>query len=585
MITSDIPCHPLSAPVARPGFPDSAAAGETSAANPTAPTLADALAMLAGRTSVDDGRRKTWDAAIATFARLLDRSPSTLPASLPALRPFLAALTPASTGLSAKTLANTKSLVKAALTHLGLHRRVRADGAPLAPEWELLYRQLEDRRFRNGLSRFIHYANRLELAPDQINQALLDQFVAELRSSGEVAHVARRHRDTAVLWNRAVHLLPAWPQTLLAEPTVDRAKKHLPWDGFALELQSDVERYLQWLGGADFLAADAPTKGCKQSTVKSRREQLRIAASSLVASGVPINEVTGLRYLVDPANAKALLTHLVDANAGVISTFVRGVATSMVALAKWCKVDVEALNEIKRLRRRLGAVPNGLTEKNRVLLRQFEDDRILRALLGLPAKLAAQARRSRLSPGRRVQRMQIALFLELLLNVPLRLQNLSQLEVGKQLLRPGGPTKPMQLVFNADEVKNDQSMVFDIPTAVQLLLDEYWQHFRPLLEPGNNGFLFITLGGARKSADSLRDGVTKAVKRHIGIHMTPHQFRHLAAKLMLDANPGAYLLVQHFLGHKNIKTTIAFYAESQSRNAGRVYDGVLAELRASAGDD
>jgi integrase len=226
-----------------------------------------------------------------------------------------------------------------------------------------------------------------------------------------------------------------------------------------------------------------------------------------------------------------------------------------------------------------------LTKKNRTLLRAFEDERVLRTLLGLPAKLAAEARRSRLSPVRRVQRMQVALFLELLLNIPLRLQNLSQLEMGRQLLRPGGATKPMQLVFNADEVKNDQSMTFNIPAAAQLLLDEYWQHYRPLIEPGNSGFLFITFGGAMKSADSLRDGVTKAVKRHIGIHMTPHQFRHLAAKLVLDANPGAYLLVQHLLGHKNFKTTAAFYAESQSRNAGRVLDGVLAELRARAGDD
>ena len=585
MITSDTPRHPLSAPVASPGLPDPAAAGGTPVANPTAPTLADALAMLAGRTSIDEGRRKTSAAAILTLARLLDRLPSALPALLPALGPLMATLTPATTGRSAKTLANTKSLVKSALTHLGLHRRVRADGAPLAPEWALLYRQLPDNHFRNGLSRFIHYVNHLELAPHQVSQALLNQFVADLEASGEVAHVARRHRDTTVLWNRAVRLLPGWPRTLLVEPTVDRSKKHLPWDAFSPEFQGDVERYLQWLGGADFLAEDAPTKSCKQSTVKARREQLRIAASNLVATGVPVNEITGLRCLVDSANTRTLLNHMVAANAGVKSSYIRGVATSMVALAKWCKVDLKALDEIKRLRSRLGAVPNGLTEKNRALMRTFEDERILHALLGLPAKLAAQARRSRLSPARRVQRMQIALFLVLLLYLPLRLQNLSQLEMGKQLLRPGGPTKPMRLVFNADEVKNDQAMTFDIPAAVQPLLDEYLQHFRPLLEPGNSGFLFITVRGARKSADSLRDGVTKAIKRHIGIHMTPHQFRHLAAKLMLDANPGAFLHLQHVLGHKNLKTTVAFYAESQSRNAGRVLDEVLTELRASAGED
>jgi hypothetical protein len=112
----------------------------------------------------------------------------------------------------------------------------------------------------------------------------------------------------------------------------------------------------------------------------------------------------------------------------------------------------------------------------------------------LPAKLTAEARRSRLSPARRVQRMQIALFLELLLSIPLRLQNLSQLEMGRQLLRPGGPAKLMQLVFNSDEVKNDQSMIFDVPTATQSLIDEYWKHFRPMLEPGTRQSLVDHLG-------------------------------------------------------------------------------------------
>jgi hypothetical protein len=34
---------------------------------------------------------------------------------------------------------------------------------------------------------------------------------------------------------------------------------------------------------------------------------------------------------------------------------------------------------------------------------------------------------------------------------------------------------------------------------------------------------------------------------------TPHQFRHLAAKIVLDANAGAYELVRQLLGHKNLQ--------------------------------
>ncbi|MBK9703153.1 MAG: site-specific integrase [Betaproteobacteria bacterium] len=556
-----------------------AAAG--SARGPVAcPTLADALAALAGSTDIEADRRKSWVAAIVTTAKWIGRPPGQIPASLPKLQPLMIALTPVTTGRSAKTLANAKSLIKAALTHLGLHRRVRSDGSPLAPEWQALYHRLRDKRSRNGLSRFINYVNRLDVAPERVSQQLLDRFVAELEASGEVAQVARRHRDTAVLWNRAVSTIPGWPQTMLAEPTVDRTRKHLPWDTFTPEFQNDVDRYLRWASGVDFMDDDAPVKGCKKSTLRLRREQLRIAASSLVATGVPVSEITNLKDLVDPARVRALLTRMIEGNGGEIRAFIRGVAISLVALAKRCDVDPKALAEIKRLSSKLGTQPRGLTEKNRVLLNKFEDERVLQSLLGLPARLASEARRTQ-SPARRVQRMQIALFLELLLGIPLRLQNMSQLEIGKQLLRPGGPGKPMQLVFNSDEVKNDQSMIFDVPPTTQLLIDEYSKHYRPLLDTGISNHLFITQGGKPKSSDSLRHGVTMAVKRHVGVHMTPHQFRHLAAKLMLDANPGAYLLVQHLLGHKNFKTTVAFYAESQARNAGRVFDEVLAELRTS----
>jgi hypothetical protein len=37
------------------------------------------------------------------------------------------------------------------------------------------------------------------------------------------------------------------------------------------------------------------------------------------------------------------------------------------------------------------------------------------------------------------------------------------------------------------------------------------------------------------------------------VKLTPHQFRHLAAKIVLHANPGAYELVRQMLGHKNMK--------------------------------
>jgi integrase len=63
--------------------------------------------------------------------------------------------------------------------------------------------------------------------------------------------------------------------------------------------------------------------------------------------------------------------------------------------------------------------------------------------------------------------------------------------------------------------------------------------------------------------------------RRAGIVLTPHQFRHLGAKIMLDAEPGSIENVGQMLGHKNRKTTGNFYAGIDSRRAGRHHQRLI----------
>lgn len=64
-----------------------------------------------------------------------------------------------------------------------------------------------------------------------------------------------------------------------------------------------------------------------------------------------------------------------------------------------------------------------------------------------------------------------------------------------------------------------------------------------------------------------------------GIVLTPHQFRHLAAKLLLDRNPGAFEIVRRLLGHKDIRTTIRFYAQFDMARAAKHFDQEILRLR------
>jgi hypothetical protein len=74
----------------------------------------------------------------------------------------------------------------------------------------------------------------------------------------------------------------------------------------------------------------------------------------------------------------------------------------------------------------------------------------------------------------------------------------------------------------------------------------------------------------------------KAIFDHTGLQMTPHQFRHAAAKLLLDAKPGHYEVVRKLLGHKSLTTTYAHYAGAETDAAIELYDDIILRLRRPA---
>lgn len=91
--------------------------------------------------------------------------------------------------------------------------------------------------------------------------------------------------------------------------------------------------------------------------------------------------------------------------------------------------------------------------------------------------------------------------------------------------------------------------------------------------------VFVKWTGRPRGQAAITDAIEKAILKHLGVRLTPHQFRHLVAKIILDANPGAYELVRQMLGHKNTKTTTNFYAGIDTRRAGRAHADLIMQLR------
>jgi integrase len=115
---------------------------------------------------------------------------------------------------------------------------------------------------------------------------------------------------------------------------------------------------------------------------------------------------------------------------------------------------------------------------------------------------------------------------------------------------------------------------FDIPSHLAKMLIEYRESLAPAHIGHRPTRLFVHTDGAPKAQSTVAYLIGTYAKRRAGITLTPHQFRHLAAKIMLDANPGNFEGVKQVLGHKNLKTTM-IYAGMNSRRAGRHHQGLI----------
>ena len=122
---------------------------------------------------------------------------------------------------------------------------------------------------------------------------------------------------------------------------------------------------------------------------------------------------------------------------------------------------------------------------------------------------------------------------------------------------------------------------FEIPTALAERLWIYRHEIAPAVIGTRPDAVFVTFRGTPRTQGAIKIAIEKTVLRHLGLKITPHQFRLVAAKIVLDGNPGAHELVRQLLGHKNLKTTTNFYAGIDTRRAGRAHADLVMKLRES----
>ena len=527
----------------------------STALDPSVISLDQALINLIERGDVSDGRIDRVKCAVAKAGRLLGKSTDQLPAHLPYLMRQLNRTKPRPGEKGRKTLANTKSELRFLIRTVTGKGRT-SEFVALSPEWAALRAHVADQPVLWKLSRFMAFCSATGVAPNGVEDNVIQAFRRDLTASQDTDKPEQHIRAAIHAWNRCISEYQGWPQIPLHLDPPRKYRWTLEESCFCESFQGDVSRWLDRLGRSDRMGEDGPRRALRPTTIKHRRHQIYKAASALVMSGFPVEKLTSLAVLVDPDHFKTALQYLLDKQDGNPSEALFGLSNALRAVATH---HVKAPEFQNRLLRRIAAGlqpdKSGLGVRTEQRLEPFEDERILAALLRLPANLVAEAEKLKSKPRYAAVMAQIAIAIEIETFAPLRLRNLTRLNLEQHIntvQRKGQPH--LILRVPRSETKNRAALTYYLPPASTLLIKRAMK-----LYDQKSGWLFPGRGENHKCEKALSDQIKHCVETRIGVPFNVHLFRALGATLHLKENPSGFEGAKAFIGDKDDKTVRQSY--------------------------
>ena len=312
---------------------------------------------------------------------------------------------------------------------------LRTHRIPYTSDWKHLISSRPDKNTRYGLTRFGHFCSANGISPRQVDTIVLNVFAGALREGTLHRKADEIIRRTATLWNRLVERCPELGLRKVDLPSRRTAPTRTPWSALPPP-SSKISRITRpGLWGRP-VRSRRPRAAARTKNRDSARQLRSRRGDGAVASGIAPEQITSLAVLVTPENFKLILRRRFEQAGEKPNAFNDGLAKALLAIAReWVKPSPEVLLELKNLSSSLPTLQPGLTEKNKVLLRAFDDENLQSELLNLPEFLLENALQKRPSV-RSLADAQAALAIALLPYCALRMANLARLEFGRTLFLP-----------------------------------------------------------------------------------------------------------------------------------------------------
>ena len=549
------------------------------AISPPPGTLAWVLDELPKFGELSHQARQNMGSAIRRLCQVLERGPGRVGADLRALETLFDRASPGALGLSSARWRNIKSDVRRAVKLTGADRPVPDAKVPLTDAWGSLCQSGANPSERAVLRRLGRYCCARQIGPQQVTDQIVGDFAKYLDERVLSKDPLRILGDTVRAWNRRIAGGELVPLT-----RIDRSRAYtLRWADFPTSLKQDTDAWHKACLRPDPFDPDARAP-VKPSTIEQRDRMIRRLATAVVLQGERAEELVGLRALITPERVKKALRFFLDRNGGKPSVQAHEMAWLAITIARhWLKLDEEEIRELRGWAKKLRPNRKGLTQKNEDRLRQFRDEKVLRALFTLPDKILAEELRE-VPDSRSALRIQTALAIAILSVAPMRIENLRSLDRDIHFVEAFSERDPvLQIRIDAQNVKNEVDLAYPIPGDVKDLLKLYMTRYQRVLTNGHaSTLLFPGRSNAPKNANTLRRNITTTVRRVLGLQINPHLFRHISAYVFLSRHPGHYEEVRRILHHRNIQTTIDSYAGLEATTALVRYDNIVLDLKEGA---
>ena len=432
----------------------------------------------------------------------------------------------------------------------------------------------------------MRYSSKQGILPGEVDDAVLALFLDALEKESLIKNPKGHHQTVCRLWNKLAKIVDGWPQTKLTEPRYNEGRTYVIDDDLIHpDLHCANGGYIEFLEGAALFGGLA--KPFRPASIVAVRGNMRRYLSALHHSGFDVRSLRSLEDMVAFPVFKQAMEWLWQRNGNKTSHATGEIAWTIRCIAvKHLECDDVTAESYRKAIETLRVHQTGLSEKNTAALKQFDDPKTVVRFLNYPDDLFEAAEKA--SGQKACLLAQTAAATLILIFAPMRLKNLRELRIDQNLNWIDGR---LHIHIPAEEVKNDEELNFLLPLGPSDRVREYIDSYRSVFRPEANSYLFPGSNGRPKDDSALRRQITLTLFKYTGIRLTPHQFRHVAAKLLLDARPGYYEVVRKLLGHKSLSTAYDHYTGTETQAAIDLYDQVILERKrglsgkAEANDD